>query len=471
MANRMLKRGSFLTVAMLALTCLFMSALPQPARADDPPTNAAHGTCTTDPTFTIPDPGPGKGIISSIIIAIQNVLSTVSSALFLQIIGDSGFIMAVKGLTTLYIAFYGIMFTFGMVQITLFDFSIRMIKIGIIAALLSPSAWSFFNGTVVAFFNSGTDEWINQVSAAVLNQAVPSNAPPFYTIDTALAKVISAKMAVTMMAMFFTMPYGPIFGGLLALSLGKFVRAILTAAWVYLMSLILKALLFGIAPIFLSFLLFTRTRYLFDGWLNQVVNATLQPILLFTFLGFFVQLISVAIDNILLTPVCWTEWAQSLVGTPFSMHYWRFALCLSGGGDYCQPFSGSWSYDGVKTAAGQGPIFPIDILGVLVLLMLADLASRFNSIVTMIASDLSGAATSLAGMQGEIGGLFNKATQKGTQSLGGLGGKGAQLPIQKMKGKGKGKTGTSLAENDSGDVPMPGRGGGDRGPMGPSNIA
>lgn len=400
------------------------AAAPQAAYAAEPPPTAAHGTCTTDPPFEINVPPPGQGLISTIITEIQNILNQISSALFTEILSDSGFVRAVQAMTTLYIAFYGIMFTFGMVQITLYDFSIRMIKIGVIMLLISPDAWSAFNNTFVQFFNAGTDEWINKVSAAVLNEPLPANAPPFYVIDQAVTKAVSAKMAVTLMAMFFTPPYGPIFGLLLVLGLSTFVKAVLTAAWVYLMSLILKALLFGVAPIFLSFLLFVRTRYLFDGWLNQIVNATLQPILLFTFLAFFVQLISVAIDNILLTPVCWTEWAESLRGSPFSMHYWRFTLCLTG---ECQPYAGSWSFTGPQTS--QGPIFPIDILGILVLVMLADLASRFNSIVISIANDLAGAATNLAHMSGDLVNDFRK--NAGGARPGGKGGGAATLPNQR----------------------------------------
>ena len=391
---------------LFLLLCMGALFMPELAHAQAPA--VPHGTCTTDPQFSIPVPNAGEGLISTIIVEIQNILGVVSSALFTEILGDSGFRKAAQALTTLYIAFYGIMFAFGMVQITLFDFCIRMIKVGIVVLLLSPDAWYFFNDIVVKFFNAGTDSWINQVSSAVLNQPLPANAPPFYVIDKALTKAVSAKMAVTLMAMFFTPPYGPIFGLLLALGLGTFVKAILTAAWVYLMSLILKALLFGIAPIFLSFLLFVRTRYLFDGWLNQLVNATLQPILLFTFLSFFVVLIDVAIDNIFITPVCWTEWAESLRGSPFSVHYWRFTQCVGGA---CEPYGGAWSFDGPQT--GSGPIFPIDILGILVLVMLADLCSRFNSIVTLIASDLASAATNLADMQGALGDWFKSANKAG----------------------------------------------------------
>ncbi len=441
-----MQRPIQLLMRLVPILCLLLMFVPELAQAQvGPIPSVPHGTCTTDPQFEIPLPAPGQGLITTIIVEIQNILGQVSSALFSTIISDSGFRKALQALATLYIMFYGIMFTFGMVQITLFDFCIRMIKIGIIVLLLSPQAWSFFNNIVVRFFNAGTDAWINQVSAAVLNQPLPNNAPPFYVIDQALTKAVSAKMAVTLMAMFFTPPYGPIFGLLLALGLGTFVRAILTAAWVYLMSLILKALLFGVAPIFLAFILFVRTRYLFDGWLNQIVNATLQPILLFTFLAFFVVLVNVAIDNIFVTPVCWTEWSESLRGSPFSVHYWRFTLCNGG---TCEPYGGAWSFDGPQTATG--PIFPIDILGILVLVMLADLASRFNGIVVLIASDLASASTNLASMQGALGDWFKSANTAGRQPGGG--GVATVLPNQNAGGGGGGFPGPSGGARPGGNT-------------------
>src|SRR6185436_2324103 len=99
------------------------------------------------------------------------------------------------------------------------------------------------------------------------------------------------KMAVTLMAIFGTFPYGPIIGLILLMALGSFLKALMNALWVYLMSLVMKTLLFALAPIFIPCILFTRTRHLFDGWLNQIVNATLQPILLFAFFAFFAILI------------------------------------------------------------------------------------------------------------------------------------------------------------------------------------
>jgi type IV secretory pathway VirB6-like protein len=443
------KRLIFSIAATLFIAAGLWLVSSQLAFAAAPPPAVPHGTCTTDPTFNITGPGTG-GLISTVMMNIRTVLDSVTSAMYNAIALDTGFRESISIAASLYVSFYGIMFMFGMVQISLFDFVIRMIKVGLIALLFSGASWAWFGdvsqpngGIVIKFFNSGTDDFINALSAYVLGlPAPPSGSPAFAPIDTALSKAISAKMAVTLLATFFTMPYGPIFGLLMALSLGTFVRAIMNAAMVYLMSLILKSLLFGIAPIFLSFILFNRTRHLFDGWLNQVVNATLQPILLFTFFGFFVKLIEVCIDNLLVTPVCWTEWNESLRGSPFAVHFWRFATCDGGG--TCEPYGGKYSFDGPTTQSGSGtggPIFPIDILGVLVLVMLADLCARFNAVVISIASDLAGASTRLDEMmQGAMGDWFNKVGRHKGADGGGLGGGG-------LGGGGRGGGGAGGAGN------------------------
>ncbi len=60
----------------------------------------------------------------------------------------------------------------------------------------------------------------------------------------------------------------------------------------YFMAEIARWVLYGLAPLFLSFALFNQTRSLFDGWLQQLINYTLQPVFLFIFLGMFHSMLS-----------------------------------------------------------------------------------------------------------------------------------------------------------------------------------
>lgn len=437
--------------AMLWLVLLFIgfTMLPEMALAQAAP----PGTCTTDPQFVIPDPPAGQGILSAIATNVKLILESISQDMFLAIVNDGGFRQIVNILITLYIAIYGILFTFGMVQITVYDFIMRMVKIGVVAMLITASAWSFFNNNVVQFFNDGTDDIINEVTAIAISgisdQFDPGDpsATPFATLDLAISKAVSAKMAVTLLAMIFTGPYGLLFGILLLVSLMSFIRSLFMAIWVYLMGLVLRTLLFGIAPIFICCLLFNRTRHLFDGWLNQVVNSCLQPIFLFIFFAFFVALIGASIDQILTVPVCWTEAQESLRGTPFHTHYWRFTIDQGSG---YEPYGGLWSWTGTDNPGS--PIFPIDIMVILILLMLAELAGRFNRVVLMIASDIAGASTNLASMQGALSDWFSPTKSKQDNLAAGMAAKKSAKTPPSAAGRAGGNRGGSPLEQLQGQV-------------------
>ncbi len=391
-------RAPLLMLAVFA-ACLAMS---DAAWAATPP-NAPNGLCTYDPQFN--PTLPNVGMISTIVWNVQSFLGAITANLFNTIVNDSGFSQAVRAALTLYIAIYGILFTFGMAQLTLFDFAIRMIKVGILVLLCSRGSWGFFANNVVYFFNGGTDDIINAVSSITMN-GVAIGGAPFYVLDEAIRQVVSVKMLATLAAMAMTGPYGMFFAVLLGYSLWTFVQSLLMAVWVYLMSLIMKTLLFGLAPLFIACLLFNRTRHLFDGWLNQVVNASLQPILLFTFYAFFIQLILASVYNILSVPVCYED-MQNMTGTSETQRAWRFALYNSSTGGWA-PHKGPWSWTG-PVGAPNMPIFPIDIMTILIMFALVELASRFNQVVIMIAQDLAGASTSLASMNGAMGDWFRSA--------------------------------------------------------------
>jgi type IV secretion system protein VirB6 len=83
------------------------------------------------------------------------------------------------------------------------------------------------------------------------------------------------------------------------------IYAIIETISVYLMSIMFIAILIILAPIFLVFILFDRTRYLFDNWVSYLVRYCLEPVLLLGGIIILFQLYSVYIDQILDHSVCW----------------------------------------------------------------------------------------------------------------------------------------------------------------------
>lgn len=412
----------FMLAAVLAVLCV-LSLTPGASHAQVPPPPSA--LCTDGPGSEFDPAVPGTGLVTTVVTQVEALVDGVTGSLYATVVGSGNFVKAVRAAVIIYIAIYGILFIFGMTEMTLYDFGIRMIKIGIIAALLSGGSWGYFSTTVIHFFNNGTDSIIAAVSGITL-LGVPIGGRPFELLDAAILQVLSARMAVTWLSMVFTGPYGPFFALLLALSIGSFIKALLDAIWIYLMSLVLRALLFGLAPIFISCILFNRTRHLFDGWLNQVVNACLQPILLFTFFAFFVQLILAAMNGLLTVPVCWAS-PDHIQGSPFSQHMWRFKLPVSGGG--YQFYDGKWGWAGpeVNVPGESFPVFPVDVMSILIFLALTELASRFNKVVLLIATDLAGASTSLSGVGGSATSWFSSIMGARTNvgAITGGGGRGA----------------------------------------------
>lgn len=389
------------------------------------PEQLPDGTCTDQPEyFPLEEPASGTGLISSIIVEIGTPLLTVSSTMFQAIAGDAGFKNVLRLACSIYVAVYGILFTFGMVQVTIHDLMVRLIKIGIIYTLLTPAAWGYFYFTVVHFFNNGVDDIILRVSSIAFGTGTGAGAlvgSPFDPMDQALIYIVSSKMVVTLLATFATGPYGFIIGIILLMSLGSFLKSIFNALWVYVMAFVIRTLMFGMAPIFIVCILFSRTRHLFDGWLNQVVNASLQPIFLFTFFAFFVLLIRSCIIHLFDTPVCWMPTGTN-TGAPGVSHFWRFALKDCGvtnpdGSQAYFAFDGRWSFTGPEDigplAACNTQIHPIGVILPLMIWILADIASRFNHIVIEIAKDISNASTDLSMGGDSIKSWFNALTGGG----------------------------------------------------------
>ncbi len=243
---------------------------------------------------------------------------------------------------------------------------------------------------------------------------------PVSIIDKAVTTVISSNMAVHLLAMLFTPPYGLLYLVLLAISLWAFMGMLLTGVWVYLMATVLRALLFGVAPIFIACLLFDKTRHLFTGWLNQLFSTCLQPIMLFTFFTFFVLIATKFVDEIITVPVCWTEASETLEGTPFDVHFWRFTIPNSSALSGYEPYGGRWSWNGPMDAPGSGVTFPIPFMTVLMFLAMSELGRRFTQVVLMIARDLSASGVDLSGMQNALGDLMPKESKANTKELSGM---------------------------------------------------
>ena len=172
----------------------------------------------------------------------------------------------------------------------------------------------------------------------------------------------------------------------------------------------------------------------------------LQPIMIFAFYSFFAGLISTAMSNTMpphAPPVCWTLMQKQFSGLPQQPYLWRFKVDPAGGTDY-QVYNADWDWNGPTEAPNSGVIFPLNLMNLVCFLILAELATRFNSVVIMIAGDLAGASTSLGAMESAMAGAKDWA--KGGAGLKGKG-KGVPDAPKAGGGGGAGDAGTGSLAN------------------------
>ena len=391
-------------MVVFAIITLNTVVLPSDAQAQ-------VSTCTDHPFYKVDNDitKAREGILYRVAVRIIVALRATAGNMFNSIVNSRVYFGAVWTALVLSVILYAIFFTLGIVQASFHDAFWRFVKVGFIFTILHPQGWLWFNTYIVSFFDGGTADLtliasniafaplhgagapaINPLTAATTGpgvnvSVVQQMADPLVVFSNGIKMLLSPKMVVMLIAMPFTGPYGLIIFILLAWGLTTFIMAVLQAVWVFLMSLIAKALLYGLAPIFIAFILFDRTKPLFMGWLSQIIHYSLQPILLFTF---FMMLLEASLEKILRVRLCWEAFTP-LPGFPIDIHFWRFK---------------------VPGAAGAGEVtffdwdtpFPISIVDILIFIIIAQLAFRYISVVLHIAKEISGGVISLNQMPGTI---------------------------------------------------------------------
>lgn len=383
---------------MLVMVCMLV---PQPASAqaaDDSQvcTNFAQRMQQMDAAD-----GETKGILSEIYTYVTDVVDDTTENLYETFINNTGYRVAVGAAMTLMIIIFGVGFMIGIIQPSFGQALVRLAKFALVAALIAPSGWAFFSQGgdtggfgVAQFFNEGTNELITGVMSISTGVETPEGATPFYQLDKLAGFIIQPDTIVSLMAMAAAGgPFGLAVTGLLSIAFAYFIKLLIHALRIYAVTYVARALLLGVAPIFFVFLLFDRTKQLFMSWLNALIAMSMQPILLFTFLSFFLVMIESATKDMLNVEFCWTAF-QNTEGTANAMSFWR-PVDKTTKAPITSELTWKGAFECTITGRTDCPEFPMNIVDVLTFLILVYLASRFAEVAEKLANELSNTYISL----------------------------------------------------------------------------
>lgn len=361
-------------------------------------------TCTSDDALKA-SMSAGGGIVSAIMQTIVTLLNTTSKTLYNSVIGNSEFQAARNAVILLAITIYGAMLIFGIANFRPGEIVGILFKIGLIMMLTTGDAWHFFNefigdfffGTMMDLVEVFMGQTAGAASSGYAGQADMATRleAPLSVLNWPMARILSTQFFVTILGVFAIPTYGIILGLLMIWGGFNMLMALLGALFTYIKCIVGLWFLFALSPIFFLLLLFSRTRNLFEGWINMVVSFTLQPILLFAFLALFITITTVSLGDLMTTNWCWVDVEGLTEGMSDSWKFWRPVSTIVNGVPTVLD-SGIWSMLGNLKDGKIDIVFPVDAMDVMFFLLSSYVAWQYSKFVPSLAHELSSSGLRLS---------------------------------------------------------------------------
>lgn len=225
-------------------------------------------------------------MLSNIISVIQKTIQKTAQSIFLHMTCSatgmdqsvdgqcSDYIRSIDALLYMYVIIYGMMYLFGLMKNDRVDFIMRIVKVAVVSTLLTPNSFWFFNTYLFEGFYGLSNSLISYaVGAPVTNpfDFITQSVNVLLLDQTTYFKIIGLMLQGLLGLVAFAL----LINGILT-----FAGAIFKAFIMYMTSFVGIGLCLSVAPIFIIFLLFEKTSYLFSNWFKAMVKFTITPVIL-----------------------------------------------------------------------------------------------------------------------------------------------------------------------------------------------
>ncbi|MDD9331509.1 MAG: type IV secretion system protein [Wolbachia sp.] len=283
-----------------------------------------------------------------------------------------GLIQTVKVVLVLYVIFTVIGYMLGTIQLSKYDFIVRITKIALIAFAFSERSWNFFGKNLILLFVDGSNYLVDSFSGHMGTQG-----KKFEFLDLTAGILLTGETWLKFLSLMLSGPFGFIAFFMILYATFVFLTCVISATVKYIIALVLGAFLLSLAPLFIVFILFQRTKHLFYGWINTLSHISLQPIILFSSLSLLNQLMYSVLYNLTNFSACY----QCLISMEFFGLGYKFCLMKSmlplG---YGPGTSVDVALNSGERTSGFFAALPIDLIQAIIYLMIASIMKAFVSI-------------------------------------------------------------------------------------------
>lgn len=254
---------------------------------------------------------------------------------YTNIIQDKTYNRLITTCFALMFSFYGLYFLLGLADFNQEELIKKLIKMSFIYLMISNIGWSIYRNTFVAFFKDGMDyisfSIVNSFSDnADLDNAIAKSfygdkSLIFSNINSTIHFVFSDNTASRIGSVFFSSWVGPCLWILIWIAILIFFLSVITAMVLYTVSQVFISFFLGFGPIFFIFLIFDRTKGMFDKWLSNLIGFSFEQIFILTCASLFNSIIYNIIKGIFSYKICYEPiWTWEVFGKKLVfLVYWK----------------------------------------------------------------------------------------------------------------------------------------------------
>ena len=244
--------------------------------------------------------------------------------LYNAIVNNDEFKLILKLSLSTYIMFFGGAYLMGLVEMSRKEISMIILKLSLVILFTTADSWGMYKTFVVNFFKDGMDDLMAMIMLSTdtatgdssnLNFIAQggrgidgSNATRFSYPDMIMKKLLSPAVAKKLTGVMgdggastfngiiiFILTYALIF---------YFIYVMLMIASVYLVTMLKMIFVLSLGPIFIIFMLFSKTNDMFKSWLSFLGSRALEMALLFLILSPFLITIDKFFTDLFYYKVC-----------------------------------------------------------------------------------------------------------------------------------------------------------------------
>ncbi|WCR57950.1 TrbL/VirB6 family protein [Wolbachia endosymbiont of Ctenocephalides felis wCfeJ] len=292
-----------------------------------------------------------------------------------------GLLQGVRALLTLYIIFTVVGYMLGTLQLSKFDFIVRVMKIAFIAFVFSDKSWELFGVTLSKFFVDGSTYLVDSFSGYVGEKG-----RKFAFLDLTAGVLFTGETWLKFLSLMFAGPFGFIAFLIILHASFMFLKCIISATFRYVISTILVAFLLSLTPLFIVFILFQQTKSLFENWIKTLAHVAIQPVILLSSLSILNQLMYSVLYNLTNFSACY----QCLI----SINFLSYDFCLMKSIlplGYNPGTSVDVALSTGEKAGGYFAALPIDLIQAFIYLIIAGAMEAFIDVSGTMAQAIFGA--------------------------------------------------------------------------------